>query len=164
MKQRTTLFARLAVYLAGIGGLAICFILLPEIVREESVGKPTNLFLTYGFLLTAYVLATPFFIALHQTLQLLEDMDKHKNITSKTITYLRNIKYCAIAFAVLIVIADVTGISIAKSIEPTEDVAPFVTIGVLLTFISSVIAVFMAVFEKILAQAKEVKSENDLIV
>lgn len=163
-KSSSTVIAKFAVYLAGIAGLAICFVLLPELVREESVGKPINLFLTYGFFITAYILATPFFIALHQTLQLIHEMERYKTITNKSIKSLRNIKYCAIAFSIMIVVAVITGISIAKSIEPSEDVAPFITIGFIFTFVSSVIAVFVAVFEKILADAKALKSENDLIV
>jgi hypothetical protein len=164
MQSGSTLFARGVVYLVGIAALAVCLILLPELVREESVGKQTNPYLTSAFLGGAYVLATPFFIALYQSLKLLDYIDRNKAFTEQSIKTLRNIKYCAITFSFLIIVAVIVGISIARSMDPGEDVTAFVTLGGLFTFTSSIIAVFMAVLQKLLADAVALKSENDLIV
>lgn len=164
IKSGSTIFAKAVVYLVGVAALAVCFILLPELVREESVGKPTNLLLTYTFLGGAYVLSTPFFVALYQALKFLTYIDKNKAFSNKSIKALRNIKICATIFSVLVVVALVVGISVAKNMDPNEDVTGFVTLGFVFTFISSVIAVFVAVIQKLLTDAVHMKSENDLII
>jgi hypothetical protein len=164
MTKVSTLFARGVVYLVGIAALAVLFILLPELVREESVGKPTNTFLTAAFFGAVYIISIPFFVALFQTHKLLHFIDKNKAFSSESIKALRNIKMCAITFSVLILLALVGGISIVRSIDSGEDVAGFVTLGIIFTFVPSVIAVFVAVLQKLLVDAVAMKSENDLIV
>jgi hypothetical protein len=54
--------------------------------------------------------------------------------------------------------------TLARSLDPREDVTFMVTIGFVFTFVSSVIAVFVAVLQKLLSDAVALKSENDLIV
>jgi hypothetical protein len=158
----STLFARVVLYLVGTAALAVLFILLPELAREEAVGKPTDL--TVPFLAVASVLATPFFVALYQTHQLLHLIDKNQAFSNRSINALRNIKICAIAFSLLIIITVIAGISISRMADPGEDVTFMVTFGIIFTFVSSVIAVFVAVLQKLLTDAVALKSENDLIV
>lgn len=164
MNNRSILFARGVVYLAGIAALAVCFILLPELVREESVEKPINPYLTYAFFGGAYILATPFFVALYQTLKFLKYIEENKVFSPQSIKTLQDIKTCTIVFAVLIVVAVIVGISLARSVDPGEDVTFIVAFGFIFVFVSSVIAVFVAVLQKLLVEAVTLKSENDLIV
>lgn len=144
--------------------LLVCTILVPELIREESVGKPVNLYLTYSFLSAVYIIAIPFFIALYQTLKLLHFISENKAFSHQSIKALQNIKMCAIIFSVLIVIAVITGLSLARMIDPREDVTFMVTFGFIFTFVSSIIAVFVAVLQRLLIDAVALKSENDLIV
>ena len=162
--MKETLFARGVVYLVGIAALAICGILLPELVREESVGKPINIYLTYGFLGGAYILSIPFFVALYQTHRLLHYIDKKEFFSQRSIQALQNIKTCALVFIAMIVVAVIAGLSVARSIDPTEDVTFMVTFGFIFVSVSSVITVVVAVLQKLLADAVKLKSENDLIV
>ncbi len=67
-------------------------------------------------------------------------------------------------FSIFIVIATISGISYANVIDPREDVTFMVPIGFILTFVPTVIAVFVSVFQKLLADAIVMKSENDLII
>lgn len=164
MKPGVTVFARGVVYLAGIAAIAVCFILLPELVREEAVGKPLKPYVTFGFFAVAYILAVPFFVALHQTLKLLKYIDANKAFSHQSIKALQNIKICAIVFSVMIVLATVAGISLAKIMDPREDVTFMVPIGFMFVLVSGVTAVFAAVLQKLLAEAVAMKSENDLIV
>lgn len=45
-----------------------------------------------------------------------------------------------------------------------EDITGFISLGLMLTFASMVIAVFAAVLQRLLQEAIDIKSENDLIV
>jgi hypothetical protein len=163
-KSRSTMFARGVIYLVGLAALAVCVIMIPELIREESVEKPINPYLIFSFLAGAYLLATPFFVALYQTLKFLNYIDKNKAFSNRSIKALQIIKICAIVFSAMIIIAVVTGITLIRSIDPTEDVTPFITLGFLFTFVSTVIAVFVALLQKLLAEAVAIKSENDLII
>lgn len=164
MKRVSTRFAKIVIYLVGIAALAVCIILLPELAREDAVAHPATSYLSYPFLAGAYVLAIPFFVALYQAHKLLHLIDLNKAFSLQSIKTLQNIKRCAIVFSVLVVITVIAGISLAKSIDPTEDVTFMVTLGFIVTSVSSVIAVFVALLQKLLADAVALKSENDLII
>lgn len=69
MKRGGTLFAKIVVILITIAALTLCLILLPELAREEMVGKPKSADITLPFLTTAYILATPFFYSALSVLQ-----------------------------------------------------------------------------------------------
>ncbi|GAC43654.1 hypothetical protein PPOP_3053 [Paenibacillus popilliae ATCC 14706] len=45
-----------------------------------------------------------------------------------------------------------------------EDITGFISLGIMLTFASMVIAVFAAVLQRLLQEAIDIKSENDFIV
>ncbi len=45
-----------------------------------------------------------------------------------------------------------------------EDITGFISLGFMLTFASLVIAVFVTVLQRLLQEAINIKSENDLIV
>jgi hypothetical protein len=162
MKKGSTIFARAVIYLAGFAALAVCLILLPELAREESVGKPTNM--TIPFLAISYALATPFFVALYQANKLLNLIDQKKAFSSESIRTLQAIKLCAILFAIAIVIVAVSVIVFSKIQDPREEVTFIVTFGVIFSFVPSVIAVFIAVLQRLMREAVLMKSENDLIV
>jgi hypothetical protein len=164
MKRGTTIFARGVIFLVGIAAFSVLTILLPELVREESVGKPINPYLTYSFFAGVYILSIPFFVSLYQTLKLLNYIDENKAFSNRSIKALRNIKICAIVFSAMIIIEVVAGISLSRSIDPREDITPFITLGLTFTLVPSVIAVFVAVLQRLLADAGALKSENDLIV
>jgi hypothetical protein len=164
MKKEITTFARGILYLVVLAALAVCFVLLPELAREEAVGKEMNPYMTYLFFAIAYIIATPFFIALYQTHKLLKYIDKKKAFSVESIKTLRTIKMCAIAFGIFVVLSVIAGLSIAKHVDPTEEVTFIVTIGFLLTLVASILAIFVAVLQKLLGDAVALKSENDLIV
>ena len=73
---------------------------------------------------------------------------------------LRSIKYCAKVIVGFIVAAE-TYLFIAR---PGDDIAGGVFMGLLIIFVSGVIAIAAAVFEKTLQSAVDIKSENDLTV
>jgi hypothetical protein len=164
MKRGSTLFAKAVVYLVGLAALAVCFILIPELVREEGVGKPFNPYMTYSFFAVVYILAAPFFVALYQSLRFLTYIDKNKAFSKRSIKAIRNIKICVIVFTILFAVAVTAGVSMLRIMNPTEDAPPFMLFGFIVTFVSSVIAVFIAVVQKLLTEAVEMKSENDSII
>lgn len=163
MKKITNL-TRGVVFIMGLGVFSFCAILVPEVLREEAIAHPKVHHVDWPFIVGIWVLAAPIFIALFQTLKLLDSIDKNRAFSEKSVKSLKIIKICAFTFAALIILSAIAIVIAARAANPTEDVAPVGPIGSVLVLVSVVIATFTAVLQKLLKQAIEMKSENDLIV
>lgn len=158
MERGTTLFLKVTIFLIGITVLALCIFLLPWLANYTAEMYPEYAYLQYPVLIGLYVTAIPFFFALYQTLRLLNNIDKYNAFSEFSVNALKNIKYCANAISILYVIGSIFLIS-QNALHPGIALAGFIII-----FASFVIAVFSAVLQKLLKNAIEIKSENDLTV
>jgi cytochrome bd-type quinol oxidase subunit 2 len=102
----------------------------------------------------------PFFIALYQAFKVLGYVGQNKVFSEAAIKALRTIKYCAIAIVGFVAVEEV----FILLHHGRDDPAGGVFMGVLITFGSIVIATAAAMFERILQNAVDIKSENDLTV
>ncbi len=154
---RETLFLKLAVILIGIPVLALCFG-LPWIAVEAAEHYPA--FLLYPLLTGMYMAAVPFFVALYQALRLLSYIDKNEAFSELSIRALKKIKYCAATISILYVAV----LPLFYLMAQEDDAPGFLLIGLVITFAAVVIAVFAALLQKLLKNALDIKSENDLTV
>ena len=160
MKKNSAIFLQVVIVLIGIGVLA--FLLWEP--HLEGVNAHATLFEIYfkdPFLAYVYVASTPFFMGLYQALKLLGYARQNKVFSQAAVKALRTIKYCAFITAGAIVAA-ITYIRMAA--HGNDDPAGFVMLGMVATFASIVIATAAAVFERVLQNAVDIKSENDLTV
>jgi len=158
MKQVTTLFLKIAVFLIGIPILAFYIFGLPWIANEAAGHFPA--YSLYSFIIGMYATAVPFFFALYQTLKLLSYIDKNNAFSELSVKALKNIKYCAITITILFA----AGMHFIYLIADADDAPGVVLIGMAINFAPIVIAVFAAVLQKLLKNAIDIKSENDLTV
>ncbi len=154
MKKGSTLFLKSVVVLIGIAVLALCLIGLPAGIRYERTGmyRPILLFL--------YIPAIPFFYALYQAMILLGYIDRNTAFSLLSVRALRNIKYCAGSISLLFA----ASMPYVYYVADKDDAPGVILIGLIIIFASFVIAVFAAVLQKLLQNAAELKSENDLTV
>lgn len=162
MKQSLTLFLKIAVFIIGIPVLALCIFWLPWIATKDAAAHPETAYLQYPFLIGAYITVTPFFLALYQSLKLLSYIDQNKVFSELSVRALKYIKYGAITISTLIVVGIISGFILIAG--EGEDITGFISLGLMLTFASMVIAVFSAVLQRLLQKVIDIKSENDLIV
>jgi hypothetical protein len=163
MKKSSTLFLKIAVIFIGIPVLALCLFLLPQIANEanEALKKGSDVaFVVYGILMVMYVSAVPFYFALYQSFTLLSYIDKNQAFSELSVTALKKIKNCALTISGLYVVALPFVFILAQS----DDAPGLVLIGMVMIFAPVVIAVFAAVLQRLLQEAIDIKSENDLIV
>ena len=156
--KRETLFLKVAVILIGIPILGLCIFGLPSIANEAAEHYPA--YLLYPVLIGMYAAAIPFFFALYQTLKLLSYIDKNKAFSELSVNALKNIKYCAITISILYAGL----IPLLAPMAQADDAPGLVALGLVITFASIVVAVFAAVLQKLLKNAIDIKSENDLTV
>ena len=159
MKKISTIFLQAVIVLIGIVALAI-LIRLP-LTEERAVNL--NLFSIYSdpFILYGYAASIAFFVALYNVFKLLGYVGQNKVFSLNAVKTLKNIRYCAIVLSILIVLA---GIYIRLFHNKQDDPAGFLAICIVTTFVSVVIATAAVIFEKILQNAIDMKSENDLTI
>lgn len=158
--KRETFFLKFVVVLMGLPVLALCIFVLPEIAEFFSELNPKLDFLQYPFLIGLYVTAIVFFVALYQTLKLLSYIDKNQSFSELSVKSLKNIKYCAITISALFVLF----MPLIYLMAEVDDAPGIILIGMAIIFGSMVVAVFAAVLQKLLKNAIDIKSENDLTV
>jgi hypothetical protein len=160
MERGTTLFLKAAVILIGIPGLAFCIFLVPEIANFVVELYPDSAYLKYLVFIDLYAAMLPFYFALYQTLRLLSYIDKNIAFSDLSVRALKNIKYCAIIFSGLYVV----GMPLFYLIAEQDDAPGVIVIGMVIIFASLVVAFFAAVLQRLLKEAIDIKSENDLTV
>lgn len=158
--KRETLFLKVVVFLIGIPILGLCIFWLPWISNIAAEMNPELAYLQYPFLIGLYATAIPFFFALYQILKILSYIDKNKAFSDLSVKALKYIKYCAITISILYA----AGMPFLFLMAQEDDAPGIVVLGLVITFASIVIAVFAAVLQKLLKNAIEIKSENDLTV
>jgi hypothetical protein len=160
MKQGSTLFLKTAVILMGTPVLALCIFGLPMIAKEAAESNSQFAYALYGILIVLYVSAIPFFVALYQAFKLLIYIDKNIAFSELSIHALKYIKYCAITISGLYVV----GMPFFYILAEIDDAPGIIVIGMVFIFASAVISVFAAVLQRLLQEAINIKSENDLTV
>ena len=156
--KRETFFLKIAVILIGIPVLALCIFVLPWIANEAADHYPRLVY--FPILIGMYITAVPFYFALYQAFKLLSYIDKNKAFSELSVRTLKNIKYCAA------IIGSIYGacMPLFYLIAEKDDAPGIIIIGLAFTFAPIVIAVFAAVLQKLLKNAIDIKSENDLTI
>ena len=158
MKFGATVFLRVVLVLVGIGALA--FLLVEP--HFEGRNAHATLFAIYfkdPFLAYAYLASTAFFTGLYHAFKVLAYAGRNEEFSPAAVKSVRTIKYCAIAL-----IGFVIGGEVFIMLHESDDRAGGVFMGVLIFSASIVVATAMAVLERILQNAVDMKSENDLTV
>lgn len=158
MRQGTTIFLKIAVFFMAIPVLAICIWGLISLANNPV--NPDYAHILYPIVIIMFVSVIPFFIALYQAFRLLSYIDKNKAFSKVSVRALKIIKYCAITISTLYVVM----IPFVFLVAELDDAPGLIIVGMVPVFASMVIAVFSAVLQRLLQEAIDIKSENDLIV
>ncbi|NLR82293.1 DUF2975 domain-containing protein [Chitinophaga eiseniae] len=159
MKRISIIFLQGLIVLIGIVALAI----LIRLPLTEGRAANLDLFSIYldPFILYGYATSIAFFAALYKAFKLLGYIGQNKVFSSSAVKTLKSIKYCAIVLSFLIVAA---GLYIKISHNKEDDPAGFLAICIVTTFVAIVVAAAAAIFQRILQNAIDIKSENDLTI
>ncbi|MNB94931.1 hypothetical protein D3C75_420930 [compost metagenome] len=160
MERGSTLFLKAALILISIPVLALCIFVVPEIAGFAAELYPDHAYLKVLVLLDLYASVIPFYFALYLAFRLLSYIDRNKAFSELSVTALKQIKYCALAFSGVYVL----GMPLFYLMAEKDDAPGIIVIGMVLIFAGMVIAVFAAVLQKLLKEAIDLKSENDLTV
>ncbi len=161
MKKGSTLFLKFVICLIAIGVL-IWLIWAPQLEGRAANLDLIDLISIYmnPLIIYTYIGSIPFFVALYQAFKLLGYVDGNKVFTQPSVNAVRNIKNCALTFSGFIVL----GILYIRLSVVDDDPAGVTALSIVITFASIVIATAAAIFQRLLQNAIDIKSENDLTV
>ncbi len=154
MKKGSTIFLRFVIVFIFIGALAFVLHAPQRNNGTTFHEKYINFFVAY-----TYSASVPFFVALYQLFKLLGYIGRNEIFSPGSVRALRNIKYCAltiIGFAAVSLFMMIGG--------DREDRPAGLFMRMLITFPSVVVATAAAICERVLQNAVDLKSENDLTV
>lgn len=161
MKQKkvSTLFLKIVILIMAAITLA-WLIWFPQLEGRNVNADFFTIYFKDPFLAYVYLASTPYFAALHQAFKLLTHIEQNKTFSQLSINTLRNIKRYSLAFAGFIVLV-IPNILVFGE----KDNAPGVVMLTLIIIIAStVIATSAGIFQRLLQNAVDIKSENDLTV
>jgi hypothetical protein len=161
MKRSSTLFLQAVIILIGIGTLAL-MLWEPHLESRNVNATLFEIYFKDPFLAYAYTASIAFFVALYQAFKLLGYIARNEVFSQAAVSALRSIKYCAMVLVAFIIGAEGYLFIVQRRVE--EDIAGGVMMGLILIFVSTVVATAAAIFEKTLQSAVNIKSENDLTV
>lgn len=160
MKRGSTIFLQVVIVFIGLG--ALTFMLWePHVEGRNAQATLFEIYFQDPFLACAYIASIPFFVALYQAFVLLKYIGHNQVFSGQSVSALRTIKYCAILLASFAVVGEAY---LFLAVRGTDDIAGGVAMGLFLIFGSAIIATAAAVFERLLQNAVDIKSENDFTI
>lgn len=158
MKRGSIVFLKVVITLIALGVLA-GLLWFPQ---TEGAAQNLDLISIYTnwFIIYIYIGSIPFFVGLYQANKLLSFIETNKAFSQGAVDSLKNIKFASlsligfIAFALLYI----------RFFAHGDDPAGPTALGIIVSFATAVVATAAAVFQKLLQNAVDIKSENDLTV
>lgn len=159
-QKGSTIFLRLALIVIALVAVALCIFAFPEMWRSFAFEDQVFIKPGRAIIIGMYLSAIPFLLALWQSWKLLGYIDNNTAFSELSIKALKNIKYCAIAISIFMAGASPFFYMFAQ----LDDAPGVVVISMSFVGAALTVAVFAALLQKLLRNAIEIKSENDLTV
>jgi hypothetical protein len=137
----------------GLAIVGVCIIIL-------GVSLSGNAGMYLPVMIVMFVAAMPFFCGLYQAIKLLSYIEKGVAFSELSVKAIKTLKDCALTISVLYSAA----MPVIVYVADKDDAPGVVAIGLVFVFAPVVVAVFSSVLEKVLQNAIDIKSDNDLTV
>ena len=160
MKRGSTIFLRVVIALLGVGVLAL-LLWEPQVEGRNVNATQFEIYFKDPFLAYIYLAFVPFFVGLTRAFKILGYARRNEIFFQPSVRALRIIKYCALTTAIFILGAEAY---LSIFMRGKDDIAGGVMMGAFIILVSAIIATAAAVFQRILQNVVEIKSENDLTV
>ena len=160
MKKGSTLFLRLAVSVIGLGVLALCVFLLPFMWGYAYVESPHGGDAVRAVVVAMYASTVPFYIGIYKGWRVLDAIDKGQTFSPRAVRALGAVAWCAGIISTIYVIS----LPFFYIWTQRVDAPGLMMIGLFLVGMPLIISVATALLRRLLIEAVNIKSENDLTV
>jgi len=143
-------------------GIPVIFVCVLGIIEFISKGpfNPKYALILYPIFIVQYIAAIPFYFGLYQAYKILRLIDKGEAFSELTVLALKKIKYCAFTISGLYILVMPCYYFFAK----LDDAPGILFINWIIIFTSIVIGFLGSVLQRLLKEAIEIKTENELTV
>lgn len=163
MKQGSTLLLKAAVILMGVPVLALAIVLFAQlgtVAFAEALNGATLGYIILGILTLMYLSMIPYYASLIQAYKLLIYIDHNQAFSNLSVEALKKIKRFAFTISGIYVVM----MPLVAAVAQWDDAPGLMIVGVLPAFAAFVVGVFAAVLERLLKEAIDLKTENELTV
>ncbi len=158
MKKGSILFLKFVIYLVATGVMA-GLLWFPQ-TEGRAVGLDLISIYKDPFIIYIYIGSIPFFVGLYQAIKLLNLIQAKKAFSQAAVNTLKGMKFASIGLIGFIALAELY----IRFMAGGDDPAGPTMLGIVVSFAIAVIATAAAVFQRLLQNAIDIKSENDLTV
>ena len=158
VKQGSTTFLKVIIFLIGIAVLALCIFWLPEIAIRDAKAHPGTAYSLYPFLGCAYGCCIAFSVALYQAFKLLTYIERNNAFSELSLKSLKVIKKCALTTIFFIVLGIVSLKVLAK--VTGDDPAGPISLSLMGILATSIITAIVDVLQKPLKNILEYKTRK----
>lgn len=160
IKKGSTIFLRLAVSVIGLGVLALCVFLLPLIWTDAYKEYPVSGYAVRAVVAAMYLSAVPFYFGIYKGWRVLDAIDKNQTFSKRSVKSLQAIAWSAGIISLVYLISLPFFYIWAQNV----DAPGLMIIGLFLVGMPLIISVALALLQRLLVEAVNIKSENDLTV
>lgn len=166
IKNSSTAFLQTILIMLGVGVL-LALIAMPQFEGRNVNATLFEIYFNDPFLAYVYFGTIPFFVGLYQAFKILGFVANNNTFSHLTVKALRTIKYCAFITAGAIIAADIFLVIHAHlypEIGAVDGPEGAIMLGLITTATSIIIGTAAAMFERVVKNAVDIKSENDLTI
>lgn len=163
MKKSPTFTLKVVIVALGLGVLALCIFALPAMwsgIEKEYPDYPKVVYTLRLFLVGMYLSAILFYFGLYQGLKLLGLIDRNMAFSNESVKALRSIKF----YTFFVGIIYLAGVPLLFPFADVDDAPGVLVIGFVIACAPIVLSIFASVLQKLIQNALDIKSENDLTV
>ena len=158
VKQGSTTFLKVIIFLLGIAVLTLCIFLLPSLAIREPKAHPGDYSL-YPLLGYAYGCCIAFSVALYQAFKLLIYIEGNNAFSELSLKSLKVIKKCGLAIIFFFVLGIIT-LKVISKISGDDPAGP-ISLSIISILATSIITAIVDVLQKLLKNLLDTKLEND---
>ena len=158
VKQGSTTFLKVIIFLIGIAVFALCIYWFPELAIRDAKERPGDYSL-YPILGFAYGCCIAFSVALYQAFKLLIYIEGNNAFSELSLKSLKVIKKCGLTIIIFFVLGIVT-LKVISKISGDDPAGP-ISLSIISILATSIITAIVDVLQKLLKNLLDTKPEND---
>ncbi|HRN86016.1 MAG TPA: DUF2975 domain-containing protein [Candidatus Dojkabacteria bacterium] len=158
MKKKETLFLKSVILLITLA--VVTFLVFLTIPFRNELSQPYEERDYLPIFSVIYFSSMPFLYGLYQSFKLLTFIDRNKAFSKLAISSLNRIKLSSLTISAIFTIH----LPFIFKIADMDDAPGLMLIALIIIFATFVVAIFAAVLQKLLQNAIDIKSENELTV
>ena len=155
MENVPTMFLKFALVVLGLPIISLCIFVVPNLGLIAAELVPNFSAIQPSVTIIYYLSALIYFFALWKAFQLLQYIDRKEAFSIVSVHALKAIKICAYGIALLHLLL----LPLFFIFAEIDDAPGVIIVGLVVPFASMVIALFVAVLQKLLSEVVEMKSK-----